>query len=335
MASLPTPEEGDIPVATPAFRLSAELFWPRVWISIASAYASLWAFSGNSFGSLRFPYSGGRAGVGRGSDLQGGSTDQVWEQRLRALELGMRQLQTSMQTLVDGVPLSGELPSGPSTAAHDRGWSGTNSGWSAGLARAPPRRDSRESACQDVADGIRRARQARGASQGGRETEQRSSRQSEDEGVPAGGDGAALAPGDQVSRAAGRSSRSRQAAIDQGNWLLASEFSMQPSPPFSAFQRPRGLDPLETRQTKILDPRWISVFMARLKERDAFHTARRNLTAPGAAAPSGATVTPEAPAGGSGDPPRKPPRKPGKGGTKGDLRRLLAAFVAQGSVGCC
>ena len=159
--------------------------------------------------------------------------------------------------------------------------------------------------------------------------------ESEDEGVPAGGDGAALAPGDQVSRAAGRSSRSRQAAIDQGNWLLASEFSMQPSPPFSAFQRPRGLDPLETRQTKIVDPRWISVFMARLKERDAFHTARRNLTAPGAAAPSGATVTPEAPAGGSGDPPRKPPRKPGKGGTKGDLRRLLAAFVAQGSVGCC
>ena len=332
----------------PRRRASSRCSVCRVWISIASAYASLWAFSEcNSFGSLRFPYSGGRAGVGRGSDLQGGSTDQVWEQRLRALELGMRQLQTSMQTLVDGVPLSGELPSGPSTAAHDRGWSGTDSGWSAGLARAPPRRDSRESACQDVADGIRRARQARGASQGGRETEQRSSRRV---GGRAGGDGAALAPGDQVSRAAGRSSRSRrwrwrrprwcwgsrqvqsccfsqvkdrpeefagarlsfyreptvrrffagsvgsesrgvqvhcergrshlqpfagpirnawtlativdqlnndqpeaakatallalasldQAAIDQGNWLLASEFSMQPSPPFSAFSKASG-----------------------------------------------------------------------------------------------
>ena len=114
----------------PRRRASSRCSVCRVWISIASAYASLWAFSEcNSFGSLRFPYSGGRAGVGRGSDLQGGSTDQVWEQRLRALELGMRQLQTSMQTLVDGVPLSGELPSGPSTAAHDRGWSGTNSGW--------------------------------------------------------------------------------------------------------------------------------------------------------------------------------------------------------------
>eukprot|EP00439_Symbiodinium_sp_Y106_P063624 s374_g9.t2 len=72
-----------------------------------------------------------------------------------------------------------------------------------------------------------------------------------------------------------------QAAIDQGNWPLASEFAMQPSPPFSAFQRPRALDPLEARQTKLTDPRWISVFMARLKERDAFHTAKRNLSGPG------------------------------------------------------
>ena len=79
-----------------------------------------------------------------------------------------------------------------------------------------------------------------------------------------------------------------QAAIDQGNWLLASEFTMQPSPPFSAFQRPRTLDPLEARQTKIIDPRWVSVFMSRLKERDAFHTAKKNLSSQGSSVSPGA-----------------------------------------------
>ena len=60
-----------------------------------------------------------------------------------------------------------------------------------------------------------------------------------------------------------------QASIDGGNWLLASEYSLETAPPFSAFQRPRTLDPLEAKQTRLLDQRWVSLFMSRLKERDA------------------------------------------------------------------
>ncbi|OLP82738.1 hypothetical protein AK812_SmicGene36576 [Symbiodinium microadriaticum] len=111
-----------------------------------------------------------------------------------------------------------------------------------------------------------------------------------------------------------------QAAIDGGNWLLASEYSLESAPPFSSFQRPRALDPLESKQTRLIDPRWVSLFMSRLKERDAFHAAKRNLSsgASGGAAPSGS----EAPNGGQPDPPRRPPRKPkGKGDGKGDKEK--------------
>ena len=111
-----------------------------------------------------------------------------------------------------------------------------------------------------------------------------------------------------------------QAAIDGGNWLLASEYSLESAPPFSSFQRPRALDPLESKQTKLIDPRWVSLFMSRLKERDAFHAAKRNLSSGGfgGAAPSGS----EAPNGGQPDPPRRPPRKPkGKGDGKGDKEK--------------
>ena len=85
-----------------------------------------------------------------------------------------------------------------------------------------------------------------------------------------------------------------QAAIDSGNWLLAAEYSLESAPPFSSFQRPRALDPLEAKQTKLLDARWISLFMSRLKERDAFHTAKRNLagSSSGAGAPSGGDAPP-------------------------------------------
>ncbi|CAE7232533.1 unnamed protein product [Symbiodinium sp. CCMP2592] len=44
-----------------------------------------------------------------------------------------------------------------------------------------------------------------------------------------------------------------QSAIDSGNWLLAAEFSMESPQSFSSFQRPRQLDPLESRQTRISD----------------------------------------------------------------------------------
>ena len=68
-----------------------------------------------------------------------------------------------------------------------------------------------------------------------------------------------------------------QAAVDSGSWILANEIPLEPSPPFGAFARARTLESFESRQTKLLDARWMSVLMGRIRERDAFHTAKRNL----------------------------------------------------------
>eukprot|EP00439_Symbiodinium_sp_Y106_P035723 s3873_g4.t1 len=100
-----------------------------------------------------------------------------------------------------------------------------------------------------------------------------------------------------------------QSAIDNGNWLLAAEFSMDHQPPFASFQRPRTLDNLEAKQTRIVDPRWISLFMARIRERDAFHI-RQSSTSPGGQPGGGES-------GGGGNDGGKPPRRPQKGSGKG------------------
>ncbi|CAE7711939.1 unnamed protein product [Symbiodinium sp. CCMP2592] len=108
-----------------------------------------------------------------------------------------------------------------------------------------------------------------------------------------------------------------QAAIDSGSWLLASEIALEPSPPFGAFSRPRTLDPFEARQTRLLDPRWISILMGRIKERDAYHTAKKNLGGGGA---GNGAPGPSVPPGGRGDgQPTETPGDPkdGKGGRKG------------------
>ena len=85
---------------------------------------------------------------------------------------------------------------------------------------------------------------------------------------------------------------------------------MDNPPPFGSFQRPRVLDALEAKQTRIIDPRWISLFMARIRERDAFRSAKKNLSGASSGAP---TAPPRDGGGGRGDP-EKPPRKPFKGG---------------------
>ena len=398
-----------------------------------------------------------------GSENAAGAEDQVWDQRLRSLEQGMRQLQTSMQALVDGAPLSREEPAGPSADAASAAGVGALLGAPPGLTR-PPRLAGLDPGVVDAARAAgvpegqlvrmsQMAASARGRLGGRAKAAPRRAAdpldESDDEVARVAGEGDGLVSGSQLSQAmiqisqvlkamhserekrndleelldradgasdalggAGSSGRSKtaafhklrgilrtspelisasiealiaedfslaqsgpsledrkctvrgwvehrshlqqfagpirsawtlasivdqlnndqpeaakatallalasldQAAVDQGNWLLASEFSMQPSPPFSAFQRPRTLDPLESRQTKIIDPRWISVFMARLKERDAFHTAKKNLSGQGSSAPPGGPASGDAARVG-GDLPPKPPRKPPKGGGKG------------------
>ena len=105
-----------------------------------------------------------------------------------------------------------------------------------------------------------------------------------------------------------------QSSIDSGNWLLAAEFAMDTPPPFGSFQRPRVLDALEAKQTRVIDPRWISLYMSRIRERDAFHTAKKSL---GGGNTTSAQVPSGEGGGGKGDP-EKPPRKPPKGGGRGN-----------------
>ena len=102
-----------------------------------------------------------------------------------------------------------------------------------------------------------------------------------------------------------------QAAVDSGSWLLGAEFLFEPSAPLQAFARHRTPELHEQQHTRILDPRWISVAMARVKEREAFNEVRRKLGA-GAGRPGGggSSSTNEA-----GD--KEKEEKGGKGNRKG------------------
>ena len=98
-----------------------------------------------------------------------------------------------------------------------------------------------------------------------------------------------------------------QSSLDGGNWLLAQEMHLEPSPPIASFAKHRAPDAGEEHRTKIMDTRWVSVLMHRLKERESYLDARRKLSAPrGPAGPHGE--------GEKGD----KPQRPAKGGGRGD-----------------
>ena len=102
-----------------------------------------------------------------------------------------------------------------------------------------------------------------------------------------------------------------QAAVDGGSWLLASEISLEASPPFGAFARPRTLDQFEARQTRLLDARWVSILMGRIRERDAYHAAKRSLGGGGGAGQPG---------GGAPNAGRDSPSTEGRPDPKGDKK---------------
>ncbi|CAE7221711.1 unnamed protein product [Symbiodinium sp. CCMP2592] len=103
-----------------------------------------------------------------------------------------------------------------------------------------------------------------------------------------------------------------QSSLDSGSWLLAAEMLLEPGPPFSSFSRHRPPEPGESHQTKVMDPRWISVLMHRIKERESFIEARKKLSAP-----RGQPST-------SSDPDKEKPEKPGKGRARGEASPVRA-----------
>lgn len=110
-----------------------------------------------------------------------------------------------------------------------------------------------------------------------------------------------LAAGDQLS-------------IDKGSWNVAGEVLLEDPPPFTSFTSHTLPSGAEVPFTKLVDARWMEIFMARLREVDLYLETRRKLGGGGprrgedGGAPPQRTDAEETPAG-----PKKPPKGRGRG----------------------
>ena len=75
----------------------------------------------------------------------------------------------------------------------------------------------------------------------------------------------ALAMGDQLS-------------IDRGQWILAAEISLEDSPPISVFNSHSLPSELEAPYTKLVDGRWIDLFLQKLNEFDSLAEKKKKLS---------------------------------------------------------
>lgn len=57
-----------------------------------------------------------------------------------------------------------------------------------------------------------------------------------------------------------------QHGCDRGSWLLASEATLEIPPPFSAFSQHTPPEPWELQHSQLIDPRWVELFLAKLKD---------------------------------------------------------------------
>ena len=67
--------------------------------------------------------------------------------------------------------------------------------------------------------------------------------------------------------------------IDKGSWLVASEVLLEDPPPFSSFATHRPLEVGESPHTKLIDERWLELFLAKLKDVYEFQEKRMKLAA--------------------------------------------------------
>ena len=103
-----------------------------------------------------------------------------------------------------------------------------------------------------------------------------------------------------------------QMSIDRGSWLLAAEASLEDPPPFAAFNNHTLPSPTEPPFTKLLDVRWIELFLSRLRDIETYQEQRRKLGSVGTAPRR--TDSEVVPDDAKDD---KPPHKPPKGGGRG------------------
>ncbi len=69
--------------------------------------------------------------------------------------------------------------------------------------------------------------------------------------------------------------------MDGGSWLVAQELLFEDPPPLSSFEkRPTQPKGSEVPHTRLADPRWVEVALARLKDVDELNERRRRLGGP-------------------------------------------------------
>ena len=97
-----------------------------------------------------------------------------------------------------------------------------------------------------------------------------------------------------------------QMACDRGGWLLASETSLEPPPPYASFSLHTAPDAWELQHSRLVDSRWVELFLAKLKDLADYQEKQAKLT-----------VRPRAGPDPSAKDTRPDPKQKGKGGAKG------------------
>lgn len=102
-----------------------------------------------------------------------------------------------------------------------------------------------------------------------------------------------------------------QAAIDGGSWLLGSVALLEAPAPYHAFSHHQPPSAQDLQHSALLDPRWMEVFLAHVKELDSYQEAKKRLNKPSSSSSPQATAEPAKPK-------AKPkPKAKGKGAQKG------------------
>eukprot|EP00435_Cladocopium_sp_Y103_P054406 s44_g17.t1 len=96
-----------------------------------------------------------------------------------------------------------------------------------------------------------------------------------------------------------------QQSCDRGNWLLAAELALEPAPPAHSFQNHVPPESWEIPHSKLIDPRWIELMLAKLKDWADYQEKKQKLNSP---APN--------PRPKEGGPAKPEPKKNAKGGGK-------------------
>ena len=70
-----------------------------------------------------------------------------------------------------------------------------------------------------------------------------------------------------------------QQACDRGGWLLASEMTLEPPPPYASFAQHSPPEQWEVQHTRLMDERWSELFLSRLKDLAEYQEKKLKLTA--------------------------------------------------------